>query len=235
MFIGAQVSLYPMTSDFVDVILSGLDALTPYRQDLRIETDDMSTLMVGAPEPLLDAIRDLFAATARRPEHVTVRDPSGAEQMMVVWPGASPALLELCLVGGSTPGGGPLSRGCPGEPDDPSCHCEALVRAQDLGLDARKALALEAVAAAPVTGVEIDLQFSLYVLGQDGHMDEIYGCIDFVKGSGTYLMSKNFCTRLRGAAGAVFETLRQAFLRFGPAEGHVTIDMTASANSPSKR
>ncbi|WP_336042979.1 YkoF family thiamine/hydroxymethylpyrimidine-binding protein [Pseudooceanicola nanhaiensis] len=203
MFIGAQVSLYPMTSDFVDVILSGLDALTPYRQDLRIETDDMSTLMVGAPEPLLDAIRDLFAATARRPEHVTMHVT--------------------------------LSRGCPGEPDDPSCHCEALVRAQDLGLDARKALALEAVAAAPVTGVEIDLQFSLYVLGQDGHMDEIYGCIDFVKGSGTYLMSKNFCTRLRGDAGAVFETLRQAFLRFGPAEGHVTIDMTASANSPSKR
>ncbi|MGR3374230.1 MAG: YkoF family thiamine/hydroxymethylpyrimidine-binding protein [Pseudooceanicola nanhaiensis] len=203
MFIGAQVSLYPMTSDFVDVILSGLDALTPYRQDLRIETDDMSTLMVGAPEPLLDAIRDLFAAAARRPEHVTMHVT--------------------------------LSRGCPGEPDDPSCHCEALVRAQDLGLDARKALAQEAVAAAPVTGVEIDLQFSLYVLGQDWHMDEIYGSIDFVKGSGTYLMSKNFCTRLRGDAGAVFETLRQAFLRFGPAEGHVTIDMTASANSPSKR
>jgi hypothetical protein len=48
MFIGAQVSLYPMTSDFVTVILAGLDALTPYRDRLRIETDDMSTLMVGA-------------------------------------------------------------------------------------------------------------------------------------------------------------------------------------------
>lgn len=203
MFIGAQVSLYPMTSDFVDVIMSGLDALTPYKPDLRIETDDMSTLMVGAPEPLLDAIRDLFAAAARRPEHVTMHVT--------------------------------LSRGCPGEPDDPSCHCETLVRAQDLGLDERKTLAAEAVAAAPATGVEIDVQFSLYVLGRDGHMDEIYGCIDFLKGSGTFLKAKNFCTRLRGDAGPVFETLRQAFLRFGPAEGHVTIDMTASANSPSKR
>ncbi len=99
----------------------------------------------------------------------------------------------------------------------------------------RQAQAHEAVRTAPALGVDIDVQFSLYVLGQDRHMDEIYGCIDFLKNSGTFLRSKNFCTRLRGDAGAVFESLRQAFLRFGPAEGHVTIDMTASANSPSMR
>ncbi|WP_425053585.1 YkoF family thiamine/hydroxymethylpyrimidine-binding protein [Psychromarinibacter sp. S121] len=203
MFIGAQVSLYPMTSDFVDVILTGLKGLDPYRDDLRIETDDMSTLMVGAPGPLLDAIRDLFAAAARRPEHVTMHVT--------------------------------LSRGCPGEPDDPTCRCETLTRAQNQSLDQRQAEARAAVAEAPVTGVGIDVQFSLYVLGQDRHMDEIYGCIDFLKASGTFLKSKNFCTRLRGDAGAVFETVRQAFLRFGPAEGHVTIDLTASANSPSLR
>lgn len=203
MFIGAQVSLYPMTSDFVEVIFAGLKGLDPYRDQLRIETDDMSTLMVGAPGPLLDAIRDLFASAARRPEHVTMHVT--------------------------------LSRGCPGEPDDPSCRCETLTRAQDQSLAVRGAEAREAVKGAPVLGVEIDVQFSLYVLGQDRHMDEIYGCIDFLKESGTFLKSKNFCTRLRGDAGTVFETLRQAFLRFGPAEGHVTIDLTASANSPSKR
>ncbi|WP_273691946.1 YkoF family thiamine/hydroxymethylpyrimidine-binding protein [Ketogulonicigenium vulgare] len=191
MFIGAQVSLYPMTSDFVRVILSGLDALTPYRDRLRIETDDISTLMVGAPGPLLDAIRDLFARTANDPAHVTMHVT--------------------------------LSRGCPGEPDEPHCRCDVLAVAQGTPL------------AAPMMGVEIDVQFSLYVLGQDRHMDEIYGCIDFLKTSGTFLRSKNFCTRLRGDAGAVFETVRQAFLRFGPAEGHVTIDLTASANSPSAR
>ena len=201
MFIGAQVSLYPMTSDFKGVILTGLEALTGYKKNLRIETDDMSTLMVGAPDPLLDAIRDLFSGAARRPEHTTMHVT--------------------------------LSRGCPGEPDDPSCHCDTLVTAQDLSLTERQALALEAVAAAPDTGVGIDVQFSLYVMGQDRHMDEIYGCIEFLKQSGTFLKSKNFCTRLRGDAGAVFETLRQAFLRFGPAEGHVTLDLTASANSPS--
>ena len=97
----------------------------------------------------------------------------------------------------------------------------------------RQALAVKAVGTAPQTGVEIDLQFSLYVMGSGDHMEEIYGCIDFLRDSGTFHKTKNFCTRLRGDAGPVFETLRQAFLRFGPAEGHVTIDMTASANSPS--
>jgi uncharacterized protein YqgV (UPF0045/DUF77 family) len=201
MFIGAQVSLYPMTSNFVDVIMTGLDTLSPYKNDLRIETDDMSTLMVGAPEPLFDAIRDLFAASAKRPEHVTMHVT--------------------------------FSRGCPGEPDDPNCRCETLEKAQDQHLKDRQSLAAEAVAQAPDLGVAIDVQFSLYVMGSGDHMDEIYGCIDFLKTSGTFHKSKNFCTRLRGDAGAVFETLRQAFLRFGPAEGHVTIDMTASANSPS--
>lgn len=203
MFIGAQVSLYPMTTDFVRVILSSLDAIVPYRDRLRIETDDISTLMVGAPGPLIDAIRDLFARAAQQPAHVTLHAT--------------------------------LSRGCPGEPDDPSCRCEVLAVAQDTPLAGRQEQALAAVAAAPVTGVGIDLQFSLYVLGRDRHMDEIYGCIDFLKASGVFLRSKNFCTRLRGDAGAVFEAVRQAFLRFGPAEGHVTIDLTASANSPSPR
>lgn len=201
MFIGAQVSLYPMTSDFIDVIMTGLDALTPYKDDLRIETDDMSTLMVGAPAPLFDAIRDLFAASAKRPEHVTMHVT--------------------------------LSRGCPGEPDDPTCRCETLEQAQEQPLAERRILAAQAVKDAPELGVVIDVQFSLYVMGAGGHMDEIYGCIDFLKDSGTFHKSKNFCTRLRGDAGPVFETLRQAFLRFGPAQGHVTIDMTASANSPS--
>lgn len=203
MFIGAQVSLYPMTSDFVRVITGALGALDPYRSDLRIETDDVSTLMVGAPGPLFDAIRDLFAAAARGPDHVTLHAT--------------------------------ISRGCPGEPDDPSCRCETLVVAQDQPLATRQADALAVVQAAPAAGVEIDVQFSLYVLGADRHMDEIYGCIAFLKDSGVFLRSKNFCTRLRGDAGPVFAAVRQAFLRFGPAEGHVTIDLTASANSPSPR
>jgi hypothetical protein len=192
-----------MTSDFVDVILSGLEALSPYREKLRIEVDDVSTLMVGAPEPLFDAVRDLFATAAKGPAHVALHAT--------------------------------ISRGCPGEPDDELCRCEALAVGQSLPLEERRELAALAVRQAPTLGVEIDVQFSLYVLGRDRHMDEIYGCIDFLKASGTFLRSKNFCTRLRGDAGPVFEAVRQAFLRFGPAQGHVTIDLTASANSPSAR
>ena len=76
-------------------------------------------------------------------------------------------------------------------------------------------------------------QFSLYVMGAGDHMAEIMGCIDFLKSSGVFDRSKNFCSRLMGDAGPVFATLEQAFCRFGPPEGHVTIDLTVSANSPS--
>jgi hypothetical protein len=72
-------------------------------------------------------------------------------------------------------------------------------------------------------------------MGTNHHMDEIYGCIDFLKQSGVFDRSKHFCTRLAGDAGAVFATLESAFCRFGPPEGHVTIDLTVSANSPTRR
>ena len=66
MFSGAQVSLYPMTDDFVGVILGAIGALEPYRPTFRIETDDLSTLLVGPPDKLFPAMRDLFVAAAGR-------------------------------------------------------------------------------------------------------------------------------------------------------------------------
>ena len=92
---------------------------------------------------------------------------------------------------------------------------------------------MAAVATAPQTGVHGVAQLSLYVMGQGDHMDEIYGCIGFLKASGTFERSKHFATKLSGDAGALFGTLEQAFCRFGPPAGHVTIDLTVSANSPS--
>src|SRR3954453_13547156 len=89
MFSGAQVSLYPMTDNFVGVILSSLGALDPYRSSFRIETDDVSTLLVGPPDQLFPAMRDLFVAAAGRGTH--------------------------CVLAAT------VSRGCPGEPDDPIC------------------------------------------------------------------------------------------------------------------
>ena len=200
MFVGAQVSLYPMTDEFVDVIMSSIGALDPWRDDLRIETDDISTLIVGSPEILFPALRALYVAAAQSGKHVVLRTT--------------------------------ISRGCPGEPDDPICQSDAL--SGDLApLDQRKLEALAAVSDAGETGQIAHAQFSLYVMGVGDHMSEIMGCIDFLKGSGTFDRSKNFCTRLVGDAGPVFETLSEAFCRFGPPQGHVTIDLTVSANSPS--
>ena len=202
MFAGAQVSLYPMTDGFVDVIMLSLGALDPWRDKLRIETDDISTLIVGPPEVLFPALRDLYAVAASYGEHVVLRAT--------------------------------LSRGCPGEPDDPICQTGVLA-STDESLESRQHAALAAIDATTEKGQVADAQFSLYVMGAGDHMAEIMGCIDFLKQSGTFDRSKNFCTRLTGDAGPVFATLQQAFCQFGPPNGHVTIDLTVSANSPSKR
>lgn len=202
MFAGAQVSIYPMTDGFVDVIMSSLGALDPWRDSLRIETDDISTLIVGPPEVLFPALRDLYSAAASSGEHVVLRAT--------------------------------LSRGCPGEPDDPICQTGALANPEET-IAFRQQAALAAINATPEKGQVADAQFSLYVMGAGDHMAEIMGCIDFLKQSGTFDRSKNFCSRLTGDAGPVFATLQQAFCQFGPPNGHVTIDLTVSANSPSKR
>ena len=202
MFSGAQISLYPMTDDFVGVIASALGALDPYRERLRIETDDISTLLVGPPEVLFPALRDLFTAAARTGVH--------------------------CVLSAA------ISRGCPGEPDDAICQ-SAHFDGPLLPLAERQSTALSAVREAPMTDVFSVAQFSLYVMGRDRHMDEIYGCIEFLKASGQFESSKHFATKLSGDTGALFATLEQAFCSFGPPEGHVTIDLTVSANSPSAR
>ncbi|KAA0698658.1 HMP/thiamine-binding protein [Neorhizobium sp. P12A] len=202
MYSGAQVSLYPMSGDFAAIILDAIRALDPYRDRLRIETDDISTLMIGPPDVLFSAMRDLFVFAAR----------SGAH----------------CVLSAA------VSRGCPGGPDsDPICGIDKRL-GQDTPLAVRIDEALAAVSATEDTGQPAAAQFALYVMGSDNHMDEIVGCIDFLKQSGTFDRAKNFVTKLRGDAGPVFATLQEALFRFGPAEGHVTLDITVSANSPTK-
>ncbi|RWC44863.1 YkoF family thiamine/hydroxymethylpyrimidine-binding protein [Mesorhizobium sp.] len=202
MFSGAQISLYPMCDDFVGVILRAISAMDFYRPNFRIETDDISTLIVGPPEQLFPAIRDLFASAAASGVH--------------------------CVLSAT------VSRGCPGEPDDPICT-PISGSSHELSLAERIGAARAHVDGAKKLGQEVAAQFSLYPLGEGHHMDEIYGCIDFLKASGAFDRSKNFCTKLRGDAGPVFATLSEAFLRFGAPQGHVALDLTVSANSPSPR
>jgi hypothetical protein len=62
-----------------------------------------------------------------------------------------------------------LSRGCPGEPDDPICQTSAFANPSE-PLDARQAGAFQALGDAPNTGQTADMQFSLYVMGARDHM-----------------------------------------------------------------
>jgi uncharacterized protein YqgV (UPF0045/DUF77 family) len=191
-----------MSDDFVRIILGAIEALDPWRDRLRLETDSLSTLMVGPPEVIFPAMRDLFCAAAGSGVHTTMHAT--------------------------------VSRGCPGEPDDPICTPVAGA-ARETSLADRVVAYRETVAAAPLLQQDLAAQLSLYPLGVGHHMDEIYGCIEFLKSSGTFHRSKNFCTALRGDAGPVFETLGQAFTGFGAVAGHLAMDVTVSANSPSDR
>lgn len=199
MFAGAQISLYPMSDRFVDIILDAIKALDPWHERLRIDTDDISTLIVGAPEILFPAMRDLFVRAA--------------------WTGTH------CVLHAT------VSRGCPGEPDDALCTPQGGLP-PDAPLAQRIAAARRAAAEAAPAGQIVAAQLSLYPLGLGQHMDEIGACIDFLRESGCFERSKNFCTKLRGDAGPVFATLGAAFTGFGAAGGHVALDVTVSANSP---
>jgi len=72
MFSGTQFSLYPMTADFVPAIMRGIAALEAYQGRIRRETDDLSTLMVGPPDIIVQAMRDAFIATASGGGHVVL-------------------------------------------------------------------------------------------------------------------------------------------------------------------
>lgn len=71
MFVGCQFSLYPMTDRFVDVILDAVKCLQD-RDDLRVETDDLSTLVVGPVEPMFAAVEEAFLAAAAQADHVVL-------------------------------------------------------------------------------------------------------------------------------------------------------------------
>ncbi len=202
MFIGAQVSLYPLCDRFAEVILAAVAALDPYRDRLRIETDDISTLLVGPPENLFPAMQDLFVAPARTGVHTVLQAT--------------------------------VSRGCPGEPDDPVCRSPVLERQPAADADRAIAEALERLPGDLVeTGVSAAAQIALYPLGTTEHMADIGACIGFLRRSGAYDRPKNFCTRLRADAGRVFPVMAQAFLGFGAGHGHAVLTATVSANSPS--
>ncbi|MSO65028.1 MAG: HMP/thiamine-binding protein [Alphaproteobacteria bacterium] len=194
MFLGCQYSLYPMTSDFVAVILDAVKPLERYRGRLDIETDDVSTTLIGPPEVLFLALFESYSVAARHPGHL---------------------VMNLTL-----------SRGCPGEPDDPRCASPRLGAGG----------AVEVVALAqrrPAIGIVTSAQIALYPLGRGEYMDDVVRCIGVAKEAGTFARGKHFCTKLAGDAAHVFDTIEQSFLAFSPAEAHVVLTALVSKGSPS--
>ncbi len=200
MFSGAQFSLYPMTSDFVPAILRGIAALDGYGDSLRRQTDDVSTLLVGPPDLVVQAMRDAFVATAGPGGHVVLNAT--------------------------------VSRGCPGESDDPICAAPAF--AAPRGDEDLVQLALSRFRPIAPAGLACSAQISLYPLGTEAHMTRIGSCIDFLKAAGVYDKQKHFCSKLKGDAHEIFAAVERAFLDFAPMHAHVVLTLTISAGSPSR-
>jgi energy-coupling factor transport system substrate-specific component len=201
MFSGTQFSIYPMSANFVADIGRAIHALDDYRDVLRRETDDLSTLLVGPPDTIVRAMRDAFVAVARDNGHVVLA--------------------------------GTLSRGCPGESDDPICAAPTLPR---LGQDDDLLSVVVGRFSPPApVGIPVAAQISLYPLGTEAHMARISACIDFLRAVGVYDKSKHFCSKLRGDASAVFAAIERAFIDFAPASAHVVLTIAVSAGSPSRQ
>ncbi len=69
-FFGARISLYPMTDDYVSVILGAIEGLPS--TGLEVETDDVSTFLGGDRNAIWCALERVFARAARSGEHVVM-------------------------------------------------------------------------------------------------------------------------------------------------------------------
>lgn len=195
MYSGAQFSIHAMSDDFIDVILGGVNALgTP--DDLRIDTDDVSTLITGTPWRVFQAIETAYGESCRRGGHVVLQAH--------------------------------ISRGCPGEPDDPLCTPVA-----GGGGGAPSGDLLDVVNVSPV-GIPVRAQYSLYPLGTPSYMDVIADEIAAAQAAGVFDHSKHFCSKLQGDLAHVLAHVYNSFERAAQHAGHVVIQLTVSKGSPSE-
>lgn len=65
---GCRFSLYPMTDEFVSLILDSLKEAPA--DGLEVVTDDVSTYLAGEPEEMLRFVANVVAAAAGRTQHV---------------------------------------------------------------------------------------------------------------------------------------------------------------------
>ncbi|WP_130859642.1 YkoF family thiamine/hydroxymethylpyrimidine-binding protein [Gracilibacillus phocaeensis] len=77
-------------------------------------------------------------------------------------------------------------------------------------------------------------RFSLYPLGREDYMEQIYQQIDWSKTAGVDVSHSHYATRLDGDVHDIFRVLEHCFEQVQQKVSHVTMSFTISANSPSK-
>lgn len=68
--IGCRLAIYPMTDDFVEVILGAIRTVDT--SGMTVRTDALGTLFIGEEAKVLDAVRAAFETAARRAGHVVM-------------------------------------------------------------------------------------------------------------------------------------------------------------------
>ncbi len=190
MFSGAQFSISVMSDDFADVILGAIRAVGE-PEDVRMETDELSTLVVGPPKRVIEVIQQCYAEACRRGGHVTLN-----------------ALL---------------SRGCPGEPDDPICTPQ----------EPEGGVIPDPESVAEL-GIPVSAQFSLYPMGLSDHMGVVFSEIERAQATSVYEKGKHFCTKLRGDLARVLACVSACYEGAASQAGHVVIHLSVSKGSPSE-
>ena len=68
--IGCRLAIYPMTDDFVAVILSAVRAMET--DGMTVQTDSLGTLLVGEESKVFDAVRAAFSRVATHGGHAVM-------------------------------------------------------------------------------------------------------------------------------------------------------------------
>ena len=181
---GCRFSLYPMTDNFVDIILSSLEKTDI--SNIWTETDALSTVYRGKSEYVVDAVEALFINAYKEDVHMTIE--------------------------------GLLSKGCPGDSKgDVKMGIEGKSPNQELIKD----IHFPALC-----------KFSLYPMGNDNYMDEIYDIVDMAKDKGLNPKSIHYATRLEGDVQDIFNYFGEITKYLEDRISHYIIHFTISVNSP---
>jgi len=100
--VGVRFSLHPMTDDFVELILGGLEQTDP--RGLTVETDEVSTYLGGSEQDLVRYLIDVIGAVARTGVHTVAH---------ILFSRGCPGGVTCELPDGTVPIPGELSRSEP--------------------------------------------------------------------------------------------------------------------------